>query len=135
MRLITDLRHAQGELARLGQKGGETESIEVNTSVESFLAQLPDLWRQGESRPTHRRRPVKARTWRTRMDPFEEVWPQVREWLEEEPDITGKALFHRVRGNYPGEFAPGQLRTLQRRVREWRQAVARELLSISTAPN
>ena len=89
------------------------------------------MWQAGERRPTHRQQPPKVRAWRTRADPFEAVWPQAREWLEQEPDITGKALFDRLRGKYPGEFAPGQLRTLQRRVREWRQAMARQLIGIA----
>ena len=101
--------------------------------MESFLTQLPELWRLGEARPTHRRRSTKPRTWRTRADPFETVWPDARSWLEQEPDITGTALFDRIREHHPGEFAPGQLRTLQRRVQKWRQAMARQLLTISTS--
>ena len=99
--------------------------------MEDFLAQLPELWRTGESRPTHRQAPPQVRTWRTRADPFEAAWSDAREWLEKQPAITGKALFDRLRGKHPGEFAPGQLRTLQRRVREWRQSMARQLIAIS----
>ncbi len=58
-----------------------------------------------------------------RADPFEAVWSEARSWLEQEPDITGTALFDRIREHHPGEFAPGQLRTLQRRVQEWWQAM------------
>ena len=124
--LLKKLRDAQSELAR-----PTSEEPQADRDLESFLAQLPDLWQTGECRPTHRRRPPKVRAWRTRSDPFEAVWAEAREWLEQEPDITGKALFHRLGEKYPGEFAPGQLRTLQRRVREWRQAMARQLISIA----
>ena len=127
------IREAQAEFARLTADSGETEASVVSASTDSFLAQLPELWRLGEVRPTHRRQSAKPRTWRTRADPFEAVWPQAREWLEQEPDITGKALLDRLRARHPGEFAPGQLRTLQRRVRDWRQAMARQLLVISTS--
>lgn len=126
--LLKKLRVAQSELAQLST--GESEDPRVDPSLERFLAQLPGLWQTGECRPTHRHRPPKVRAWRTRSDPFEAVWTEAREWLEQEPDITGKALFDRLRGKYPGEFAPGQLRTLQRRVREWRQAMARQLIAI-----
>lgn len=129
--LLKKLRYAQADLA--GLASADNEEASVDPSLEDFLAQLPDLWRQGECRPTHQQGPERVRTWRTRADPFEAVWPQAREWLEQEPDITGKALFDRLRGKYPGEFAPGQLRTLQRRVREWRQAMARTLIKISNA--
>ncbi len=132
VKLIKDLRDAQAELARLTRKGGTEEATQAGSSLESFLAQLPELWRMGESRPTHRQRPQRIRTWRTRADPFEAVWSEARTWLEQEPDITGKALFDRLRKKHPGEFAAGQLRTLQRRVRDWRQAMARQLILISS---
>ncbi len=134
VKLIKKLREVQAELARLTTGSGDaTDASEASGNMESFLAQLPELWRLGEVRPTHRRQSAKPRTWRTRADPFEAVWPQAREWLEQEPDITGKALFDRIRARHPGEFAPGQLRTLQRRVREWRQAMARQLIAISSS--
>ncbi len=134
VKLLKELREAQAELARLTTGSGDpTEASEAGADMESFLAQLPELWRLGEVRPTHRRPSAKPRTWRTRADPFEAVWPQARERLEQEPDITGKALFDRLRARHPGEFAPGQLRTLQRRVRDWRQAMARQLIAISSS--
>ncbi len=131
VKLLKDLRGTQAALAQLTNSA--SEESQTDTSMESFLAQLPELWRLGEVRPTHRRRPAQVRTWRTRADPFETVWPKARKWLEQEPDITGKALFARIREHHPGEFASGQLRTLQRRVQEWRKAMARQLLAISTA--
>lgn len=131
VKLLKKLRVAQADLASLTSAGnGEAHA---DASLESFLAKLPNLWREGECRPTHRPRAPRPRTWRARADPFAVVWPQVQEWLEQEPDITGKALFESLREKFPGEFAPGQLRTLQRRVREWRQAMAKRLLGISSS--
>jgi len=52
----------------------------------------------------------------------------VVEWLQIQPDATARDLFHRLQHEHPEEFSVGQLRTLQRRVREWRQAMARELV-------
>ena len=49
-------------------------------------------------------------------------------WLQNEPDITAKELFERLQVQNPGAFADGQLRTLQRRVREWRQIMAKKLV-------
>lgn len=130
--LIKGLRDAQADLARLVNKDGAAEEAKADASLENFLAQLAELWTMGERRPTHRKRPSQVRTWRTRADPFVAAWPDARKWLEAEPDITGKALFSRIRQKHPGEFAPGQLRTLQRRVRAWRQTMARQLLAISS---
>ena len=60
-------------------------------------------------------------TWRTRNDPFEGVWSQVRLQLEIDPNQTAKQLLQGLQERHPGSFTAGQLRTLQRRVREWRR--------------
>jgi hypothetical protein len=66
----------------------------------------------GEVRPSH--------TWRTRPDPFEWVWEEVRRHLEREPGLEARTLFEALQRQYPGRFADGQVRTLQRRVKTWR---------------
>jgi hypothetical protein len=100
-------------------------------SLDSFLAGLATAWQHGEVRATHRRAPRPRRDWRTRPDPFASVWPCVRTWLEAEPDRIGRELFMRLQGELPGVFPDGQLRTFQRRVREWRLAAARQLVFAS----
>lgn len=59
-------------------------------------------------------------TWRTREDPFTEVWDQVKENLKINPGLEAKTLFEDLQRRYPGQFADGQVRTLQRRVKIWR---------------
>jgi len=59
-------------------------------------------------------------SWRTREDPFAEVWQEVKEKLEINPGLEAKTLFEDLQRRYPGRFADGQLRTLQRRVKGWR---------------
>ena len=124
--LLHTIREAQSALAAIG--GAEPHSAIDRVSLEQFLSQLPELWRKGEVRATHEPRPRPARTWRTRADPFEGVWGQVLLWLQEEPDATAKSLFERLRSRHPDRFKAGQLRTLQRRVREWREVMARQLV-------
>jgi hypothetical protein len=68
-----------------------------------------------------------AHTWRTRKDPFETVWPELKQRLEERPEMTANVLFKTLQQRYPGQYADGQLRTLQRRVRAWRMERAAEL--------
>jgi hypothetical protein len=62
----------------------------------------------------------KEHTWRTRQDPFEEVWAGVREYLEVNPGLEAKTLFEFLQRENPGTFQDGQLRTLQRRLKVWR---------------
>src|SRR5882757_4780868 len=82
----------------------------------------------GKCVPTHRKRSTKPRIYRTRVDPFEAVWPQVQQWFNKRPDANAKDLFLRLQACMPGAFPPGQLRTLQRRVKQWRSEIARQLV-------
>jgi hypothetical protein len=54
------------------------------------------------------------RTWRTREDPFADVWEEVREQLDLSPGLQAKTLFEWLQRRYPGRFADGQLRTRAR---------------------
>lgn len=63
---------------------------------------------------------IAVHTWRTRRDPFEAVWPEVEALLEREPGLQAKTVFEELQRRRPGEFQAGQLRTLQRRFRQWR---------------
>ena len=58
--------------------------------------------------------------WRTWVDAFEEVWEELKELLEVNPGLEAKTLFDYLQRRYPGRFADGQLRTLQRRLKIWR---------------
>ncbi len=60
------------------------------------------------------------RDWRTREDPFEEVWPVIKSKLVDAPELEAKTLFEWLQTERPSQFDEGQLRTLQRRVRDWR---------------
>src|SRR6516164_1278287 len=60
------------------------------------------------------------RHWRTREDPFGDVWEQVRQQIEESPGLEAKTLFEWLQREYPGRFVDGQIRTLQRRIKVWR---------------
>ena len=60
------------------------------------------------------------RSWRTRRDPYELVWDKVERELEQNPNLCVKDYFQALQRDYPRQFNQGQLRTLQRRVKEWR---------------
>jgi len=45
-----------------------------------------------------------------------------------EPDRTARQLFERLQAQHPGAYNDGQLRTLQRRLKAWRRAMARNLV-------
>ncbi len=62
------------------------------------------------------------RDWRTREDPFDEDWPEVEKLLQDTPGLEAKTVFEVLCERHPGRHEPGELRTLQRRVRQWRAA-------------
>ena len=66
---------------------------------------------------------------RTRPDPFADVWPRIEEQLTLNPGLLAKTVFTWLQAQYPGRFADGQVRTLQRRIKQWRavQGPAKEV--------
>jgi len=126
VKLLHRIRQGQSALAALS--AGEPGNMAQRDRLDQFLAGLPQLWRMGEVRPTHRKEGAKARYWRTREDPFQNVWTEILLWLQSTPDSTAKSLFRRLQEKYPQRFGANQLRTLQRRISEWRQAMARRLV-------
>ena len=62
----------------------------------------------------------KPHTWRTREDPFEDTWDEIKSMLEINPGLEAKTIFEELQRRNPGRFADGQLRTLQRRIKAWR---------------
>src|SRR5690554_6342420 len=62
----------------------------------------------------------KGRHWRTRVDPFAEVWDELVEQLSAAPDLQALTLLEWLQERYPGQYPDKLLRTLQRRVKDWR---------------
>src|SRR3954447_21449758 len=112
--LLREIRAAQADLAAPG-----AEPADETDDLAPFLAGLARAWEDGEVRSTHRQAATAPRTWRTRADPFEEVWPVVEMWLEAELERTARELLERLQSTYPDRYPDGQLRTLQRRVKAW----------------
>jgi len=129
--LLHRIRRGQSALAALSK--GEPGDAPVQDDLREFLSQLPEMWRSGEVRPTHRKGPSKARHWRTREDPFALVWPDILMWLQAEPDCTAKSLMGRIIERYPDSQHATHLRTLHRRIAEWRSTMARSLMLPGTA--
>jgi hypothetical protein len=126
--LLDEIRVMQHHLAALAKGERMHTPVDRNADLAEFLTGLALAWKAGEVRPTHASKPRPARSWRTREDPFEEVWSEVNGWLEADPDQTGMEAFARLQRVYPGRFRNGQLRTLQRRLADWRLAASHRLV-------
>ena len=63
----------------------------------------------------------RERNWRTRQDPFESVWlNELVPLLEAQPKLEARTLLEELQRRYEGKYPDKLLRTLQRRVRQWR---------------
>lgn len=71
----------------------------------------------GQVKPLER----KERHWRTRKDPFAEVWDsEVVPLLEKQPALDATTLFEDLQDRHQGKFGNGKKRTFQRRVKAWK---------------
>jgi len=94
------------------EKTQELAAAKAGMDVKTARKYLASDKLPSESKP--------ERTWRTRKDRFERVWEEVRKDLQTNPGLEAKTLFEVLQRKSPGEFADGQLRTLQRRIKRWR---------------
>jgi hypothetical protein len=60
------------------------------------------------------------RTYRTRPDPFARDWPHLEQMLQVAPELEATTLFEWLCEQHPHRYQENQLRTLQRRVGDWR---------------
>ena len=61
------------------------------------------------------------RYWRSRVDPFAEVWEsEVVPLLQRAPKLMAITLLRKLQDDHPDRFRDGMLRTLQRHIRHWR---------------
>jgi hypothetical protein len=128
VRLLQQIRAAQQVLVDLADAPviGDAAPPTAPT-LEQFLSGLRTAWQEGEVRPTSTPKP-KAKRLRRRPDPFVAVTTMLREWFDAEPWRTSRELFERLQAEYPGIYPDGQLRTCQRRLKEWRRETALRLV-------
>lgn len=130
VRLLQEIRIAQQRLSDIAAHGVLPQDPAPRVpAVDAFLASLSTAWKDGEVRPTHRKQPGATHWWRTRVDPFADAWPLIEGWLIAEPAVPAHALMDRLAKKFPQAYASkAQLRTLQRRVKEWRAERAKEMI-------
>ena len=104
VRKLMELRNKEKTLSTAASKAGMAE----NTARKYHrLGTLPSQLKE-------------PHTWRTRKDPFDEVWSKAKEFSGLNYGLEAKSLFEHFQREYPGRFSDGQLRTFQRKVKTWR---------------
>jgi hypothetical protein len=112
--MVTD---AQVRLLR--KKVAEGKTIATAAAAAGMSERSAYAWKQG-ALPSDTK---SARAWRTRPDPFDDVWdaelvPLLK--ADEHGVLEATTLIADLQKHHGNRYGLGQLRTLQRRVHEWR---------------
>ena len=63
----------------------------------------------------------KKRSWKTRKDPFEEVWSSIiLPQVESHPNLLAITILEKLQDDFPNKYPDRLLRTLQRRIKAWK---------------
>ncbi len=101
-------RKSDGDVCRLWQALGRGMTLQQAARVAGMsLPMARKYWRSGRM-PSEMQEP---RAWRTRENPFEGFGARSKRCF---------ATFEELQAKQPGRFQDGQLRTLQRQIRQWR---------------
>ena len=107
------------QVRRLRQKLMQGKTQEAAAAAAGMSVRSARTWQRGplplESKS--------SRAWRTRPDPFAAIWSEaVLPLLQRDPEsaLQATTVLEWLEERYPGRFSPAQLRTLQRRLRDWR---------------
>lgn len=107
------------QVHRLRQKLMEKKKQETAAAAAGMSVRTARTWQRGLL-PSEKK---KDRYWRTRPDPFEEIWESdIEPLLRRDTDgiLQATIILEHLQERYPDKFSPGQVRTLQRRLKDWR---------------
>src|SRR5579883_1334426 len=92
-------------------------SLEVAAAKAGMAAKTARKYLRARRLPSEMQQ---KHTWRTRPDSFGEGWGEIEQRLRVDPGLQAKTLFAYLQEREPGRFGESQLRTLQRRIKQWR---------------
>lgn len=157
VRLLRQIEHLQDALWRTAVTSAVDLPTEIRFDVDACSASNPasedagrepvPFSRHGSRTGSQVREPLGTRTYRTRPDPFAEVWCDIEQWLADDAGRTGRDALRELQRRYPGIYPDTHLRTLQpaprqgmarahaSRVRRWmaRRGLARRYVLPGTA--
>jgi hypothetical protein len=105
------------QFLRLRQSLGEGDPLYLAALRVGMDTKTARKYRHADRLPSESFTP---KTWRTREDPFQQIWPELLVRMELNPGLQAKTLFEDLQRRFPGRFPDGQIRTLQRKIKAWR---------------
>jgi hypothetical protein len=122
--LLQDLKKLQNNFWTYAWKTMPTFITKVNEETNYIAKLVTNNESQMNIRRYRRtkkpRKLLEPRSWRTKPDPFENVWQGICMQLELNPELTAKGLLESLVKENAEQFSMKYLRTMQRRVAEWR---------------
>ena len=124
--LFAGIRAAQEELGRrIDRRGLHAKREEpIVVDRQRFAANLKTAWRNGETRPTHRRPYRRTKPWPKRASMYEPFEAQIKAWLKEEPTLSAAGVLRRLTEIDPIRFTEKNIRMVQMLVKAWRMEMA-----------
>ena len=107
------------QVALLRQRRMEGKTQETAAAMAGMSVRSARKWQRGPLPSAVK----ENRRWRTRPDPFEGVWEEeIEPLLRGDPDgrLRATTIIEWLADHHPGRFSASQLRTLQRRLQDWR---------------
>ncbi|XZE54587.1 hypothetical protein SH139x_000560 [Planctomycetaceae bacterium SH139] len=111
--MVTD-----GQVSELRRWLAAGKSLAASARMASMDKKTARSYRDDQPLPSQRR--AQRREYRTRIDPFADVWNDVEQVLQAEPRLKAITLFGDLQRQYPGKFEDSTRRTFERRVANWR---------------
>ena len=85
------------QVKRLWRQAGQVLTLEIAAATRGWIRRQREI--PAGSAPA--KRDATKHTWRTRPDPFADVWEQIRQQLTLEPGLQAKALFQHLQEAHP----------------------------------
>ena len=89
------------QVKRLWRQAGQAVTLEIAAAKAGMDPKTARKYLRDRRLPSEMRQ---KHTWRTRPDPFADVWEQIRQQLTLEPGLQAKTLFQHLQEAHPGRF-------------------------------
>lgn len=110
------------------QYPGRWHRGQLRTFVQRVRQWREDARARGTEIGSLQYRPSSKPRTRRRPDPLATNWSEMLQCLESDPDQTASELLARFQARYPERYNLGHLRTVQRRLKDWRRQAVQRLI-------
>lgn len=119
--LFEEIQKLQDELWVYAWKKGMQSTPPEDICALTLLSPVQPTTKRQYRKSGKPRKKSEPRTWRTRNDVFETVTDEIHQMLAADPALPATSILEELQKRHPGKFADNLRRTLQRRVKDWRE--------------